>query len=50
MQPQPPGENDSLAELLDLLFVLKTESCRVWRALEHLGQVMACPWDITRRS
>jgi len=50
VQPQAPEESDAAAEPFDLVLVLNTESCSVWRSLEHFGQVMAWPRDITKRS
>jgi hypothetical protein len=34
----------------DFAGALKTESCSVWRRLEHFGQEIACPRESTIRS
>lgn len=48
MQAQDgPEEADLAEEPFDFVLVLKTESCKVWRALAHLGQAIFADLDIT---
>jgi hypothetical protein len=55
LHPQPPpqhapgiGADSAVAPVPDdFAGALKTESCNVWRRLEHFGQEMACPREST---
>jgi len=52
VQPQPPEAGDALVDVepFEGLPALKTESCNVWRPLEHFGHSIFCVDDITSRS
>jgi hypothetical protein len=52
VQAQPPESEEALAdaEPFEDFPALKTESCNVWRPLEHFGHSIFCVDDITSRS
>jgi hypothetical protein len=51
VQPQPPGADVEEEEVPFADFpALNTESCIVWRLLEHFGHSISCRPDITMRS